>query len=149
MKSPSEQSENVEAVVEEFLDCHRRGEEPSVADYLAAHPDIAPDLQEMLPAALALEQLNHSQKAGCQMAQLDAAAEGIRTARLGDYRIIRELGRGGMGIVYEAEQESLGRHVALKVMSDNLVSSRTSRERFQREAESSSRLNHPNQAHAL
>lgn len=64
--------------------------------------------------------------------------------RLGDFRIIRELGRGGMGVVYEAEQLSLKRHVALKVLPPALRADRRLLARFRREAEAAGRLRHPN-----
>ncbi len=64
--------------------------------------------------------------------------------RLGEYRLIRELGRGGMGIVYEAVQESLARHVALKVIPRHGVLDARRRERFQREAQAVARLHHTN-----
>ena len=65
-------------------------------------------------------------------------------ARLGDYRIIREIGRGGMGVVYEAEQVSLGRHVALKVLPKQLLVDARTRQRFEREAKAAARLHHTN-----
>src|SRR5262249_12007762 len=64
--------------------------------------------------------------------------------RLGGYRILRKIGHGGMGVVYEAEQEALGRRVALKVLPFARLLEPTFRERFQREAQAAARLHHSN-----
>jgi eukaryotic-like serine/threonine-protein kinase len=64
--------------------------------------------------------------------------------RLGDFEIVRELGRGGMGIVYEARQVSLNRKVALKVLSASLGLTSKAVVRFQREAEAAAKLHHTN-----
>jgi hypothetical protein len=62
--------------------------------------------------------------------------------QLGDYRILREIGRGGMGVVYEAEQVSLGRHVALKLLPPQMLRDFKHKHRFEREARSAAKLHH-------
>ena len=64
--------------------------------------------------------------------------------QLGDYRILREIGRGGMGVVYEAEQVSLGRHVALKLLPPQMLRDFKQKHRFEREARSAAKLHHTN-----
>ncbi len=68
----------------------------------------------------------------------------VANQRLGDFEVLRQIGRGGMGVVYEARQVSLNRKVALKVLSGTLGLSPLAVERFQREAEAAAKLHHTN-----
>ena len=63
---------------------------------------------------------------------------------LGEYQLLREIGRGGMGVVYEALQETLGRRMAIKVLPEHLVANEKLRVRFRRESQAAARLHHTN-----
>src|SRR5205823_7007627 len=82
--------------------------------------------------------------AGLEFIHQAARPGGVAPAVLGNFRIVREIGRGGMGVVYEAEQLSLKRQVALKVLRFGAASDPEAMERFQREAETVARLHHTN-----
>src|SRR5204863_1044572 len=72
------------------------------------------------------------------------ASAAVPLQQLGDYQILREVGRGGMGVVYEAQQLSLGRHVAIKVLPSHALLDPRQLARFQREARSAAKLHHTN-----
>jgi serine/threonine protein kinase/Tfp pilus assembly protein PilF len=140
MLDDSAERHPVELLAEDFLARERRGERPSLAEYVARYPDLAAEIHELFPVLLDIEDARGDdvdppgQAAGPTTQPIE---------RLGDYRISREVGRGGMGVVYEAEQESLGRRVALKVLTTTLATPQQVR-RFECEARSAARLHHTN-----
>lgn len=125
-------------IVDEFLERCARGEEPDVEEYARRHPELADVLRQMLPAL----QLMRSSGGG-PGARSDAS-EMHPEAPLGDFRLVRELGRGGMGVVYEAEQLSLGRRVALKVLPMAAALDARQLQRFKNEAQAAAGLHHTN-----
>jgi WD40 repeat protein/serine/threonine protein kinase len=130
-------------IADEFVEAIRQGKRPTVEEFARRYPAHAEDIRDMLLALALMEQAkspDHTSGEGANPAA--PAAPPLR--QLGDYQILREIGRGGMGVVYEAQQLSLGRHVAIKVL---LASARLDPRhlgRFQREARSAAKLHHTN-----
>jgi serine/threonine protein kinase/Flp pilus assembly protein TadD len=133
---------SVEVLAEEFLERQRRGERPEIAEYTARYPELADRIRAFFPALLHVERLKADQ-GGSTSCDGDVP-RGVAPERLGDYRILREVGRGGMGVVYEAEQESLGRRVALKILAGHGPRNPKQLLRFHREARAAARLHHTN-----
>ncbi len=135
------QDELVDAAIADWLEAEEAGRTPAPGDFLARHPDMADELQAFLADRLKFQQLAaivapaESVPSPCPTAEADCR-------RLGDFEIVREIGRGGMGIVYEARQISLKRQVALKVLKGGSGLAERSLLRFRREAEAAARLHH-------
>jgi WD40 repeat protein/serine/threonine protein kinase len=127
-------------LADEFAARYRAGERPSLQEYIDRHPALAEDIRELFPAMVEIEQVKDDHQDAAEQAA--PAAPALR--QLGDFRILREVGKGGMGIVYEAEQVSLGRHVALKVLPRNMLLDAKAKRRFEREAKSAAKLHHTN-----
>ncbi|HZW32333.1 MAG TPA: protein kinase [Isosphaeraceae bacterium] len=128
----------------DFAERYRRGERPSLAEYTANYPELATEIRDLFPAMAVIEELG-SVVAGPPGPQArTATSDGAAPRQLGEYRILREVARGGMGIVYEAVQESLGRHVAVKVLPFQSLADACQLERFRREARAAAMLHHTN-----
>jgi serine/threonine protein kinase/Flp pilus assembly protein TadD len=140
MSGSSPGTDRLGCLAEEFLQRYRRGERPPLTEYARQHPDLAEQIRELFPALVMMEDVRPDPPTAVGAAAAGAGAPW----RLGEYRIVREIGRGGMGIVYEAEQESLGRRVALKVLPPGALGDDRHVERFQREARAAARLHHTN-----
>jgi serine/threonine protein kinase/WD40 repeat protein/tetratricopeptide (TPR) repeat protein len=132
----------LDVVVEAILQRCRQGERPALSEYTGRYPELAGRLREVFPALVMIEGLGSVD--GVHTLAPAPRAPARVPERLGDYRLLREIGHGGMGIVYEAVQESLGRHVALKVLPAAISQRGLFLERFRREAKAAARLHHTN-----
>src|SRR5947208_8308088 len=144
MTTSSSGREPLEKLAEEFAERYRRGERPALSEYTARYPELADQIRELFPALVEMEQLASLDSPRTGSYAPGAGGHGAVPTQLGEYRLLREIGRGGMGVVYEAVQESLGRHVALKVLPEQWLAGPTQRERFRREARTAARLHHTN-----
>jgi serine/threonine protein kinase/Flp pilus assembly protein TadD len=129
----------VSQAADDFVARLERGERPDVEAYAQRHPRLATVLRQVLPALAAMRTAPPGPVPGCA-----EGPERLETGYLGDYRIVREIGRGGMGIVYEAEQISLGRRVALKVLPFASTLDAKQLQRFKNEAQTAAHLHHTN-----
>jgi serine/threonine protein kinase len=126
----------VEALADDYVARRRRGEAPTIDEYTARCPERADEIRALFPAIAALERWKPQPASPPGKLPLQG--------RLGDCRLISEIGRGGMGVVYEAEQESLGRRVAVKVLPHVAWADDQPMQRFLREAKTAANLRHTN-----
>lgn len=122
-------------VVDEFLERQSEGRRPEIQEYLDRYPHAADLLRNVLASLQLIEDSQWA--AGGGAGENDACPE-----ELGDFRIVREVGRGGMGVVYEAEQISLGRRVALKILPLAGVLDSRRLQRFKNESRAAAALHH-------
>jgi hypothetical protein len=158
MSTSDARSEVVLELAQEFLQRYRNGERPGIQEHVNRHPELAGEIREAIPAMAITENitilddaltgdetgdhgsLTSDETGDCAEPSLKAPV----AEQLGDFRIIREIGRGGMGVVYVAEQVSLGRRVALKLLPSQLSLDPQQRRRFEREARAAAKLHHTN-----
>ncbi|MCC7398322.1 MAG: protein kinase [Planctomycetes bacterium] len=122
--------DQLEDLLAEALAAFDDGGDAALEAFLQARPAVAAALRRGLERCR-------------QMGLLGGAPPRDFPERLGDFQLVRRIGSGGMGVVYEAEQVSLGRRVALKVVRPELLYFEGARERFRREIEAVARLSHP------
>ena len=137
--------------MEEYASAQEAGRDPDRAEFLRRHADLAPVLAECLDALRFVREAAADVRPGTPVrpfspSPMDANPGGPVGPGfvLGDYRIVREVGRGGMGIVYEAAQLSLDRRVALKALPFAATLDDKEVQRFRIEAHAAASLRHPN-----
>jgi tetratricopeptide (TPR) repeat protein/predicted Ser/Thr protein kinase len=131
-RDPAWAAEAAVFVFHEFLLRQELGDAPDWEDYLRRFPDHADALRQLREVDRVVER-----------GLAPPAAQACPADRFGDYELLGELGRGGMGVVYKARQTKLDRLVALKVIRAGEHSSAEERRRFDREARAVARLHHP------
>ena len=141
MADPNTERDPLEMLAAEYMERLRQGQHPSVEEYTARHPELAEEIRELFPTIAVTEQLKARQ---ARSSDGRTTLETARLERLGDFRFIREIGRGGMGVVFEAEQESLGRRVAVKFLPRQVLLDEKHLKRFEREARIAANLHHTN-----
>jgi serine/threonine protein kinase/Flp pilus assembly protein TadD len=141
----SEREQRLGEIAFAYLEARDKGQAPNERDLLSRHPDFAEELAEFLADQANVERLAAPLRPASLAGQAPPAANGAAGVphALGDFRILREIGHGGMGVVYEAEQLSLGRRVALKTLPFAATMDPRQLHRFQNEARAAASLEHP------
>src|SRR5438445_5674660 len=129
------------SAVREYMALLEAGVHPNRQEFLSRHPEIAAELATCLDG-LAFVHSAAAQMQGPAAANVDE--ESATAKPLGDFKLIREIGRGGMGVVYEAVQLSLGRRVAVKVLPFAATLDARHLQRFRNEAQAAAQLHHTN-----
>jgi serine/threonine-protein kinase len=141
--------ELIDVVIAEFLEAEAAGQTPDRVALLARHSDLADELRSFFAdhdrMRKLVEPLQAQTAAEAPTLGLEAALSSGTTVRyFGDYEILEEIARGGMGVVYKARQISLNRDVALTMILAGELASPAEVQRFHTEAEAAANLDHPN-----
>jgi serine/threonine protein kinase/Flp pilus assembly protein TadD len=143
-RSSDQEASPLAEALEEYLSALDAGTAPPRDEFLARHSTIAKSLSECLSGLEFIHATGWKLGAARDLGSWPSVDQDLPLrARLGDYRIVREVGRGNMGVVYEAEQVSLGRRVALKVLPFASAIDPRQRQRFLIEAQAAAQLHHP------
>ncbi len=136
--------ERLNAVLADYLRAVDAGQAPNAQELLARNPDLADELRVFLSNQGQLDRLAIPSDPAATAAATAAAGPGTRVRYIGDYEVLEELARGGMGVVFKARQVSLNRIVALKMILAGALASEADVRRFRAEAEAAAALEHPN-----
>ncbi len=131
----------IEVLASEYAEKARQGQNPSLDSYIERYPEMAEEIRQLFPMVAALEQWKSDRESEVLRAQLP---DQFKLKQLGDCRIVREIGRGGMGVVFEAVEGSIERHVAVKLLPWRISMVPHRQERFEREAQTIAKLRHAN-----
>ena len=134
----------VEILAEEFARRVREGEHPSIQEYTTRHPELAEEINDLFPSVAMMEQLRSSENEQIDKLEKAPSIPPLPAKLHDDFQILRIVGRGGMGVVYEAVQRVLQRRVALKILNESTLTSPKHVHRFAREARSAATLHHTN-----
>ena len=133
--------EQLEVLASEFADKARAGHKPDIEDYVRRYPRMEEQIRDLFPMVAALEQWKSDRESELLRNQLP---DNFKIEQLGDCRIVREIARGGMGVVFEARQGTLDRRVAVKLLPWRISMVPQRWESFQREAQTFAKLKHAN-----
>ena len=131
------------ALIDDLVDRLRAGEAVDLEAFVRDDPEHESQIRGLFPALEMMAALGRSADRGANSLPLPGNDPRLGSGVLGDYRIVRELGRGGMGVVFEAVQVSLGRRVALKILPLAAAFDPRHLQRFQLEAQAAAHLHHP------
>jgi tetratricopeptide (TPR) repeat protein len=136
---------DIEQIVQQFVDAQLRGENPNIDEFVKQYPGLEDRIRQRIHNLREIDGLFASLMQPEESDFQDTPAEhDLVGQKLGDFEIVKLIGRGGMGAVFLARQISLDRDVALKVVSDISGARGKSLERFKREAKVLAKISHPN-----
>ena len=143
-QSNASREQQLNDVMAGYLQAVDAGQPPDREEFLARHPDLADELAVFLSNQGHLKALAVPADPDATVAPDGTSGRGPMVRYLGDYELLDELARGGMGVVYRARQVSLNRVIALKMILAGNLATEAEVRRFQAEAEAVANLEHPN-----